>query len=192
MKCFRVLALDPGIVNFGYSLLKVENRKISIIRCGTIHRKYLISDINTQVMRPKFQRFIRMFKTLLKKSKPDAVIFERFIIQRRGLSGEGVNQMIAAIVLTCGITPSTQVMAATWKARIKKLSNNKTFLDQMYKAVKPVPDHAVDATFQGLFFIEKELQIPINRFVTSKRLPQEIQKTHKGVLEFKNGRTIKN
>lgn len=176
-----LLAIDPGTVNFGYAVLKIQDCKITLLRCGMVHSKYLISEANTVVMRPKFQKFTRMFAHLLQVSTADCLVFERFIIQRRGLTGECVNQQIGAMVLTAGDIPSTQVMAATWKARMKKLRGQD--LTAAYKKLKPIPAHPIDAVFQGLFCIEREFGIPITKIVNSRQILDRIQSTYAGVLE---------
>ena len=177
---FRILCCDPGITNFGYSVLEVNNGVPRVVRCGMIDKRWLIDESNTQVMRPKFKRFTRMFAALVDSTSADCLVFERYIIQRRGTSGELVNQMIGAMVLTARVE-STQVMAATWKARIKKLMGCK--LEEFYaevKGTKKVPDHPVDATLQGLFFCERELGVKIEKLLTKRGRKQLATAIHDG------------
>ncbi len=161
MKKFRVLSVDPGSTNFGFSIIEVFNKKPRIVACGLLDKRYLIHSLNEQTLSAAVMTFQKAFTALLRSSRADCISAERYLIQRRGTTGESVNMMLA--IMAASGKPMQIFMAATWKAKLKKhLGCN---LEEVYKITrsgkKLIPDHAIDATMQGLFFCERELQVPL-------------------------------
>ncbi len=186
MKSTRVLACDPGKTNFGFSVLAVDKRKIEIVRTGILPPELLVRELNQQTLSDTILTFQRAFTKLLKASKADIVVAERYMIQRRGTTGETVNMMLGVMAATAGKEIPMQIfMAATWKARLKKVLGVKN-LDVLYKQVRTrdgktfVPDHTIDATMQGLFFCERELGLKIERMCRAKTFTSALSLKYKG------------
>ena len=160
-KNFRVLALDPGSTNFGFSLLEVNNGKLRLVACGLLDKTMLVHSLNEQTLSAATATFKAAFEKLVRSTRADCISAERYLIQRRGTTGESVNMMLA-LMSVCG-KPMQIFMAATWKAKLKKHLGCK--LEEVYKIThsggKLVPDHAIDATMQGMFFCERELGVPL-------------------------------
>jgi Holliday junction resolvasome RuvABC endonuclease subunit len=149
----KLLALDPGDSNFGFSALKFSRQTFKILRCGMLDDT--IKEVKEEtVLGADAKCFIERFEWLMARVKPDQVAVERYVPRRQGLSNENVNMMIGGVVCHCSKVAilCPLFLAATWKMRLKKFLD----IEQIYEGAKPVPVHVVDAVFIGLFTAEKQ------------------------------------
>ncbi len=178
-KPFRILAVDPGTKNFGFSIIEVSGKEPRLVACGLLDETLLIYSLSEQTLTEAVCLFQSGFTKLLVKSRADCVSAERYLIQRRGTTGESVNMMLA--LMAAAGKPMQIFMAATWKARLKKHLG--CTLEEVYAITtlngKKVPDHAIDATMQGLFFAERELGVPIKW--SAKQVADKVSQTYRGV-----------
>lgn len=172
----KILSLDPGTVNFGFSATSFVNGKVTITRCGMIDET--IKEIKDAApLQHDALLYVRRIAWLLSKSKATHVGAERYVPRRQGLSNESVNQMLGTCVsyaATLGI-PCSLYLAATWKIRLKKVLD----LEALYKECHPIPDHVIDAVFIGLFTAEKlgaysldKLKTPRQQKILCKQIKQ--------------------
>lgn len=156
----RVLALDPGSVNFGVSFIKLSGTTYKIVRCGMMTK--LMKDLKTGTQEDS-KRFSSQLRRILRRSKPTDVIAERYVARIRGATIESVNMMLGLTMAAVNSIPGNRMhilMAATWKNCL-----NKFFcIEDFYKECKPVPDHAVDATLIGFYFAHKSAGFKLERF----------------------------
>lgn len=104
------------------------------------------------------QRMLR----LIKKSRPDHIVAERYVPRRQGLANENVNMMLGFILCelaTTGIEVDLY-LAATWKNRVKKIFD----LDSYYALFPRLPDHEIDAAFIGMYVAEKKYGFDLLNF----------------------------
>ena len=172
----KVLCLDPGSVNFGWSVIKIKNRKWSIVKCGMIRNT--IKDLKGEEYEKSIDAFAVEFSWMLTKARPTHVFAERYTSRIRGTTIEAVNGMLGtASILTRAYNRKTMlrlVMAANWKFRIKKIMD----LESYYKTVG-VPDHVVDSCFLGLYNCELFLGLNIDQFkfkTNQARLRKELER----------------
>lgn len=179
MKHFRVLAVDPGSTNFGFSLIEVNGKTPRIVACGMLDKQMLVHSLNEQTLSEAVSRFSNVFDKLLKATRASCISAERYLIQRRGTTGESVNMMLG-LMADRGL-PMQIFMAATWKARLKKHLQHE--LVDLYKITydgkRRLPDHAIDATMQGLFFCERELGVPLKW--NMETLARKIEQCYLGI-----------
>lgn len=156
LDALRLLSLDPGTVNFGWSCLERDARgKVSVVRCGMFLPtvKELAEPIDLDV-----QNFHKQFSKLHKKSKAEILLSERYSTRIRGTTCEAVNMMIGAASLHHVKTVSdgevSVIMPMTWKAAIKKWLNGP--IETYYKEVGIKP-HPTDASLLGLYYCCKYL-----------------------------------
>lgn len=152
VKSVTILAMDPGVQNFAWTVIKVSRPfKIEILGTGTIKNtlKTLVGD-----MIPSMSLFLDDVKTIAKQFNIDRLVAERFSSRGlKGLSIELIGIMLGAIL--SGLPNSTKhlsinrtklVMAATWKNEFNKVYP----LDTLYKKT-PFTPHKVDSTLIGLY-----------------------------------------
>lgn len=188
---FSLLATDPGYTNFGWSQIDVVRGQARVIECGLLTG--MITDLKEELT-PQKEAFSKSWRALHKRCAPDTVVAERYMSQRQGLSNELVNYMLGAMWYTA-TTPFVVYNAATWKARIKKLlGGEKDAIDQFYKEVGTtgelgVKDHAIDATLNGLYFLERDCSVNISKhFANDKaiaKLASQIRDAYVGYFPFK-------
>jgi Holliday junction resolvasome RuvABC endonuclease subunit len=150
VKGLRILALDPGTVNFGWACLEVNRKNTKIVKCGMLVGlvKNLVGGLEKDV-----ETYTKAIRRLLRKSRATVLLSERYSTRIRGTTGEAVNIMIGIAVREfLNKEPSGQIevfMPMTWKAAVKKYLE--TDIPPFYKecAIKP---HPVDACFVGIYW----------------------------------------
>jgi Holliday junction resolvasome RuvABC endonuclease subunit len=180
-----LLSNDPGYTNFGWSNLIVKRGKVQIVECGMLTG--MPTDLKVELTDQK-QAFKNAWTKLVKRCAPDVITAERYLSQRQGLSNELVNYMIGAMWYTSNV-PFHVYNAATWKARIKKiLGGEKDAIEQFYKRVGSeakggAPDHVVDATLNGLYYLERDHAINIMvKLKNLDKLAEEIRQAYYGTF----------
>lgn len=160
-KVFTVFAQDPGMVNFGYAVLRVDastpKLKVSILQYGrlltTVHSLKL--DLRSQV-----NKFSAELEGLHSQFGFDALIAERYQSRRMGgTTIECVNLMLGISANQFKHLPFKFIPASQWK---NAAARQAFWFDELYTSLKPlkVTPHAVDAVCIGIFGICRLLKIP--------------------------------
>lgn len=155
--------MDPGLDNFGFSLLEIKGKRtVRVIRCGMLTRriKYLVGDKLKKEALLYRKRVLR----LVRKAKPDHIVAERYVPRRQGIANESINYMLGFLLCEVALSDIEidLFLAATWKVRIKKVFD----LEALYKLFPRIPDHQIDATFIGLYLAEKTYGFDLTKFKT--------------------------
>jgi hypothetical protein len=148
----RVLAFDPGIVNFGISVVAARGSKIKVMaNAKVMHPMTQMNEF--QIQKLEFLEEIAQWVDLY---KPHALIAERFMLRGAGTGqamGELIPSMIALVSAEFKLNTLT-IPAAQWKNPIQKRF---TFdLKETYKEIG-VEAHQLDSAFIGIYGIEKGL-----------------------------------
>lgn len=175
----NILGLDPGKVNFGYSLIQVEDDIYTLKTLGCL--KSPINDLKNDNFTPIYTRFVGEIKRLVKGDT--RIRMERF--QSRGFGGdtiELVGVMIGTVKTLFPKAPFSLNTAAQWKHWVNKnealqmLTKNiiargkrPSTLDKLYVKMKPYcTPHEVDATLMAIFEFHTYLGIPPFQHFTRK------------------------
>lgn len=154
----RILALDPGTVNFGWAVLEVNRRRVRIVKCGKLQRAELIKEL-TADMRPPSTAYARHIRRLLKKSKADILVSERYSTRIRGTTGEAVNIMtgigVSEFLKRRPEGTVSLLMSMTWKPAMTKWLGAE--LKTLYKLCK-IEAHPVDACLIGVYWAHRFMQ----------------------------------
>lgn len=186
-----VLATDPGSTNFGWSLLTYARGQVQILECGLLTG--MPTDLKVEMTEQR-ETFMKSWRALHRRCAPDVVTAERYMSQRQGLSNERINYVIGAIWATA-TTPLYVYNAASWKARLKTiLGGDKQAIEHFYKEVgttgeSGVKDHAIDATLNGMYLLERDFSANIAKIFASdklrKKLVTQIRDGYVGNFPFK-------
>lgn len=163
-KPFTVLSLDPGCVNFAYTV--------------TIDHKVVKSGMLKNPMNSITEESIAAFRTeflyIIDTYKPQVLIAERFLI-RRFLTklAEFVGIMIGIITEMCSLRKIKLklITSATWKLSIKKLLD----LKELYKLAKKqhkLQPHSVDSMLIGRYFLSNNNFRPSDKEWVARNLPK--------------------
>lgn len=151
-----ILAIDPGKVNMGYSVIEYDDdtATINILEVGMV--KHTIQDLKGYNIKPVVLAFNKEICTLIRKYKVTELTMERFV--SRGLLGslsEFICIMQGILAINTKIKIFNLVTAATWK----NCFNKNYVLNDYYKEAKKlkIEPHEIDAVMLGLYFINKEL-----------------------------------
>lgn len=167
----RILSLDPGTVNFGWSVIDATKTP-RIIKCGMLRSpiKELTHDLHTDVA-----NYTNEIAWLIAKSKAEVLVCERYSTRIRGTTNEAVNiQIGVALREFLSIGGNTWLyMPMTWKAAAKKWLDGT--IDPLYKECRPVPNHPTDASLIGVYYATRELR---KKWPAKKNLAAQIKKTY--------------
>lgn len=145
-----VLGLDPGKVNFGYSIILLRDRAIKLLDKGVL--KNTITDLKDNLYN-RTCVFDTEIIDLVAVHGVTHIIGERFV--SRGLLGslsEYVNIMLG--ICSCRAKTDFQLLVpATWKNRFNKVYD----LDKLYSELR-VTKHEIDATLIALYYIDQSLK----------------------------------
>ena len=128
---------------------------VTVVRCGMFAPtiKDLKEPIDLDII-----EFSRATNMLIRKSKAEILLSERYSTHIRGTTCEAVNMMIgvAALQLTNVVADGevSVIMPMTWKAAVKKWLNGP--IETYYKEVGIKP-HPTDASLLGLYYYCKYL-----------------------------------
>lgn len=147
-KTIRILALDPGTSNFGWSVLEVALPfKPRLLASGLVQRP--VTEIIGQHVGDQIETLLREIGEIAQEFSIDHLIAERYMA--RGMKGstiELVNCMLGALVARSSVKSQNikLIPAAQWKNEFNRIYN----LDEFYKSVNCV-DHQADASLIGLY-----------------------------------------
>lgn len=150
-----ILSLDPGVVNFGYSVLEIKKPfsiriHISGMLCNTIY------DLTQDTLEQNIL-FSNEINSIIKKYNIEAICIERY--QSRGMGGstiESVNQMIGCIYRIYTSTYRKrkcllfkQPVPSQWKNFLNR--HGKIKLEDFYLMVNCLP-HQIDSVLLGIYY----------------------------------------
>lgn len=206
---FTLLSNDPGPRNWGYGVLQLNRGRVTVVECGMLAHQ--LRDLKGDIMGAKDAFKEEWFK-LCRRHRPNEMTAERYMSQRQGLSNEFVNWMLGAVWITSPV-PLTVYNAATWKMKAngwlsatlpaaepvvtgtgkkKKTKKGPSPLEQFYKQVGTAakggaPDHCVDATLNGLYYLERDHSVNVAALFATEALTekfaQQIRAAYIGVPE---------
>jgi hypothetical protein len=150
-KHFKVLSIDPGIVNASAAIVKMRGdlylRKMQILESRMLMGVF--KSLNNKDLLDKFDTFIREIRQLYTKYQPDLIIIERY--QARGFSShanELVPLMIAAIIQEFKGECLIQIVPpAAWKNKVNKILDLNTAYEEIKEYLTP---HQLDAVLIGI------------------------------------------
>jgi Holliday junction resolvasome RuvABC endonuclease subunit len=169
----RVLALDPGIRNFGLSVVEY---------CPVRQRSRILGTnmIANTIEEPKawFSLQSKLYESeirgLIKEFQPHLCIAERY--QSRGQGGttiECVGMMLNSLPHLMRYSDVKLVTAATWKNAFNRVHD----LEQTYtKVEKPKTVHEFDATCMGLYRLSQVFDLLGFSFLDQKGLRRIIKR----------------
>ena len=146
-----ILALDPGLRNYGYSIIHSENGKTRVIRSGRIFTTVVQLTVG---LVPQFKAHSQTIRQLMDQYSVTHLIVERYMSRRMGgITIEAVNIMIGGLLEIC--TEKGVFFRCISSAQWKNASNRSSegFLEDEYRFGKAekVTNHTIDATMIGLF-----------------------------------------
>jgi len=153
----NILSCDPGSKNFGWSVLsgKLENGRITFkIKANGMCPCPVSQVKGSKALQEDCAAFQDWFESIVTEYNIDAVCAERFMARGLlGALGEYVGIMMGIMIASLrrlGNKPMKIFPAATWKNAVKRNTNDKEFLTQMYKDACVVP-HQLDAALIGVW-----------------------------------------
>jgi hypothetical protein len=175
----RVLAADPGIRNFGLSVVACRGSQVRVM-ANTVLTNPMNDMTKFQVQRKVFIEELRRWVELY---KPNAFIAERFMLRGAG-TGMAMGELVPSMVaLAAGVFDlnTLTIGAATWKV---PLQNRFDFdLKQLYKEASVEP-HQLDSAFIGIYGLEKGLRTELK--FTPERVMVQVEDS--SLLPLKNRR----
>ena len=151
-KTYTVACDDPAPKNYGRCFLRVSidetKLKVRIKKAGILKYPLKSEDIKTDI--GKVLKRYRLFTRMEFKKKPDIYAAERFMPRGSTVQhGEAISFMLATNIHVLSNVYCKLISAVTWKSQIKRYFD----LKQLYKDIKPCPDHLLDATLIGLYVV---------------------------------------
>ncbi len=145
----RVLSFDPGIRNFGISVVAARGSAIKVIANSIV-----TSPMNDMTLyNEQMEAYLTEITRWVTLYKPHALIAERFMLRGAGTGmamGELVPSMIAAAKVKFGLKTKT-IPAAQWKVPLQRRFNFD--LKQLYKQCM-TEAHPLDSAFIGIYGLE--------------------------------------
>ncbi len=172
-----VLALDPGIVNAGYSVVSARliNNKLQYKVDETGKLKHTVYDLKQEIVE-QTTGYCNEMNRLAKNYGVTHCIAERFQARGfRGHQGEGIGIMLGSLIQMLTKEYSTEirlVTAATWKNAFNRMADLKSF----YPQVRLEP-HEVDATLMALFLASSVFGIKPFEHIKSKSKQRSLIKS---------------
>ena len=183
----RILAGDPGKVNFALSIIDIDDKTNKLEIIGTKMCENPVQRMHENVVEQS-QAFLAELRALNKEyGKFDALTFERF--QSRGLGGNTI-EVISLMIGLASVFAAEEnisamfITASQWKnAFNRKLVLNDLYNDYKLKSVKsPKTIHEFDSSLIGFYTfykhrgivpftsIDKNIDTYMERFLTSSNL----------------------
>lgn len=137
----NILGLDPGKLNFAYSVIDTDTFEPSYgMLVHTV--KDLTSKTDSQG-----RDFSHEIRGIIKRFKIDYIVAERYMNRgRTGTTNEVINIMLGLIIAQSPKIPKQLITAAQWKNSFNKID----CLNTVYGESRLVP-HVIDATFIALY-----------------------------------------
>ena len=154
---FRVMAGDPGSVNFALTVLEYDNGVLRVL--GTKMMSNCFRDLSARTVVEDINAFSEEIEELIVAWKPDAMYFERFQFRGSGISTiEAVNVMLGVLMSLAHVykVQGRLITASTWK---NNFNNNCADLKALYKEYKLTSKksakaiHEFDSALIGVYTI---------------------------------------
>jgi len=174
----KVLGLDPGEKNFGWSMCKARTvgmfYEVKPMDSGLL-QKTITNLKMSSVYQAQYTAFHQEFQKLLTAYNPDVVVMERFMGRgvKIGTTSETTNLMMG-IITQLREGNIELVNPANWKAAYKK--QVKVDLKDHYKLCRVI-EHQFDAALIGVYGVAHKLG----------RRPLECFKCEEDVFKFMQG-----
>jgi hypothetical protein len=187
MSTLRVLSDDPATVNYGRTVLVIDEGrdsilKFKIIKAWLVRHTIRSEDVKTDIAKVLNDYQYKIETTLVKHGPFHLYCAERFMPRGGKVQhGEAIAMMLAMNVHVLQGTTSKLIPAVSWKTQIKRYFD----LDQLYKTIKPCPDHLLDAVFIGLYAAYTHLGIKPYSTIRTKDIAYIIGRLHKIGLKIK-------
>jgi Holliday junction resolvasome RuvABC endonuclease subunit len=165
-----LLGLDPGTVNFGYSVIKVDEDQSHLKESYVEHPEILEHGLLTQIIlysnaddldRELMRGAVSEILEICIRNGVDRIAIERWA-KRPGQAVpmwvERLNHVIGAIIYSSAV-PIKAIMASSWKRRILNRYGIKSTKTYFQGAVKT--EHAGDASMIALYLHEFLLEAKI-------------------------------
>ena len=182
---FRVLAGDPGSVNFALSVLEHDGKQLRVL--GTKMMTSCFRDLSSRSVVEDLNSFSEEIEELIVQWKPDAMYFERFQFRGSGISTiEAVNVMLGVLMSLAHVyrVQGRLITASTWK---NNFNNNCANLKDLYKEYKLTSKksaksiHEFDSSLIGVYtlydllsgnkpFVGFDVNEFYNTFITAPKL----------------------
>ena len=154
-----LLALDPGMRNFGYAIVDLSTNKL--LRNGM--NPYPVSSLNHNEL-PTQNKMFSTWVAKHKKTGCNFVVAERFQVRSslHGTSCEAVSFMLG--VLSKIIPRYRFIIASQWK---NEYNRQGLVLEEIYQAVKPLTPHQADAVCISFWTLcrLKKFKLPSQDFI---------------------------
>ena len=156
----NILSIDPGIQNFGYSVINIETGKV--IAC-----KKLTNPINKFNDKEQLNRFNKEINSIINTYSIKEITAERFLVRSQHL--KGISTELVSFML--GILSTKRyirlVIAAQWKNWIN--SNDKELLNTLYILYNHLETHQIDAVLIGYYVYSLNIQEALKFFKDSRK-----------------------
>lgn len=148
-----ILSLDPGLRNYGYSIIRSKGENAKVLRSGLIFTT--VTQLTVGLV-PQFKAHSKTIRHLIAEYGVTHLIVERYMSRRMGgITIEAVNIMIGGLLEIC--TDMNVYFRCIHSGQWKNASNRvkSGFLDEEYLIGKPekITPHTIDATMIGLFAV---------------------------------------
>ncbi|WOL24468.1 Holliday junction resolvase [Yersinia phage fHe-Yen9-02] len=158
----RILAGDPGKVNFALSIIEVNGTKIEFLGTRMFNRP--IQNL-TGDMRQVTKEFLDEIRKIDKQYGPfDGMCFERF--QSRGLGGNTIEAISLMLGVLCSYAltkkiPIDIITASQWKNAFNRTMDLKGLYEEFKLTSKKSPKaiHEFDASLIGVYKFYKQSNI---------------------------------
>lgn len=177
----KILAIDPGERNYGYSVVKIEVAKgkllLRVIDSGYVENTIinLTHNGNKKIgkhihdsVEVELPRFGKAIDGLLNKHKPERVGVERYQARMKGKTVETVSMMNGMLLdrVTKKKIRWYLYVAATWKNWVARVGGDKQFLESLYKVgeVRSLQHHTVDTVLMAVYmFFQEYPETPLTK-----------------------------
>jgi hypothetical protein len=158
-----ILSDDPATRNYGRSLIEVDDNikndklRFKIKKAWLVKSTILNTDVKGDISKI-LAKFSKNARKTYRKYGFNYYAAERFM--PRGGAGtvqgcEVIAMMLCLNVRAFKTAESRLLPAVVWKTQIKRYYD----LKDLYKQIKPCPDHLLDATLIGLYTVYSRLKI---------------------------------
>jgi crossover junction endodeoxyribonuclease RuvC len=151
----KILSIDPGIVNLGYSILDVTENEARYINSGAIK-------VKDELIQDKLKYIYTFFKSHIEINEPRILVYEEPVFMSRGNIGKLLCNALGVIQLLCSQYNLDIVYysAKTIKKTVTQSGNaDKKQIEQSIKLIlneivdrKFKTDHETDAIAIGLTY----------------------------------------
>lgn len=161
----NILSIDPGIQNFGYSVINIETSKVIIC-------KKLINPINEFNNKNKLNAFNEEIDSIIKLHNIKEITAERFLVRAKhlkGISTELIAFMLGILSTKCD---TKLITAAQWKNWIN--SNDKELLNSIYILYNHLETHQIDSILIGYYVYSLNIHEALKFFKDSRNANMSI------------------